>query len=194
MSRLDEFTGFLKRNVVDFRTKHQEFKNIEIQVNTETNSRFDGDIVEKVMEAEILLNPYLGPITFNSDNSIARSGIIKTSKRTKEYILSTFSTLQNNHLKIADNFTTSNEDVSDNRILLEIREELCRFRWPEDDPDNERYRGRIRGATGKGTGGKNDDMAIAIMMMIYFNNMARLLRVHSNPDEARKQLLNSIIF
>jgi len=187
---LDDFTGFVKDNIVDFRRNHRELRNKEIRVYTETNTRYDGDLVRKVIEAEVLMNPDIGPISYFSDDNIVRSGVLKNERRTKEYILTTFATLQNKHLHIQENFSTTNKDISISRVLLELREELCRFHWPDDEDHNKRF--VRKSATGKGKGGRNDDMAVAVMMVVYFSAFARTLREYINPKKAREALMERL--
>lgn len=164
---LDEFLEIVRENIVEFRIRHPEFDKLPIIVETETNSRFDGDVVEKHLTFERVFDftrKNVGIVEFARESTISRTGIIKTYPRTISYVWYLNETLALGQLKILSNCTTLNT-LGIDRILKEAQDEFIRFSWPDVDYDNTRYT-RRRGPSGK-IGGKNDDMCIAIQMLVY---------------------------
>lgn len=171
------FLEIVRRNVVKFRINHPEFDNIPIILETETNSRFDGDVIKQHLlfeKAFEFTEKPIGKIDFASDESIERTGIIKTYQRTRNYVFQFNQALSFSKIGFLSNVTTGNHTLSINRILREAKDELVRFCWPDVDYENIRYTKR-RGPSGK-VHGKNDDMCIALLMLVYFSNIRRVER------------------
>ena len=157
---------------------------------TESNGRYDGDFVKLVLETDVFMDPSIGPIEYFKDHGVIKSGISLFGKRKKQYILSSFGSLQNRKLRLYRKITTSCESVSVNRVILEMRDEFCRFSWPDEDTEDKdsiRFRRRKRvTASAKGGRGQNDDMSITVMMMVYFNNFCQKLDLIRDPKRARQ--------
>lgn len=162
---------------MDFRIKHPEFDSLPIIVETETNSRYDGDIVREHLTYNQVFRrglKQIGKVEFASDQSINRTGVIKTYPRTRSYVFNFNEALKFQTFKILDTISTSNEKVSITRILREAKDELARFAWPDIDHENPRYT-RRRGPSGK-IGCKNDDMCIALQMLLYYSRVRKVER------------------
>jgi len=169
--------GIIRNNIVRFRIEHPEFDTLPIIVETETNSRFDGDVVQKFLTFERIFDrteKNVGDIEFAKDVKLKRTGVIKTYSRTNSYVLNFNEALRFGKLKISDNVSTGNEKLSVKRILREAKDELVRFSWPDVDHDNNRYR-KQRGPSGK-MGGKNDDMSIAMQMLVHYTGIRQFER------------------
>jgi hypothetical protein len=165
--------------VVRFRIDHPEFDSVPMIVETETNSRFDGDVIKKHLlfeKAFEFTEKPIGKIDFAQDESINRTGIIKTYQRTKSYVFQFNQMLSSSRFKFLSNATTAHPTLSSRRILREAKDELVRCCWPDVDPENIRYSTRRRGPSGK-VQGKNDDMCIAILMLVYFSITRRMERI-----------------
>lgn len=172
-------------------------------IETETNSRFDGDVVERYLTYQTVFSKAgkdyvpddgnsnftigenqptlvqtdlgimstapveLGELIFPSDPSgrVQRTGVIKTFQRSKEYLYYMDQALRNKWLKLYDKFSTPNPKLPSHVIRDECLKELKWFVWPDTDDKNMRYKsGKI---TGK-IGGRNDDNAIAILMIMFY--------------------------
>jgi hypothetical protein len=178
--------------VVKFRIKHPEFDNVPIIVETETNSRFDGDIIEKHLlfeKAFELTEKPIGKIDFAQDESIKRRGVIKTYQRTRSYVFQFNQMLSSSKFRFLSNTTTAHPTLSSRRILREAKDELARFCWPDVDSENIRYSTRRSGPSGK-LQGKNDDMCIAILMLVYFSITRRVERIAIEAYEKTRNTTN----
>jgi len=198
---LDDFFDLIRRNIVGFRKKHPEFNEIPIIVETETNSRFDGDIVEKYLSFQRIFgmdDNFIGDLEFAAESSTKRTGVIKTYPRTRQYVFHFNNALVANKFKISKRLSTSNRNIGIKRILKEAKDEMCRFSWPDVDHDNPRYINR-RGPSGK-VGGKNDDMSIVIQMLVFYaytrkvekEAMHHYIKIHANGNH-RSNDISSII-
>ena len=78
-------------------------------------------------------------------------------------------------LRLHQNIQTASRVRSLNGLINDLRSELEQFVWPDRDPDNPRLNSRK--ATGK-IGGKNDDMAITALMLVYFGRMGEADQIH----------------
>lgn len=150
---------------------HSEFRDIEIIVETETNARFDGDIVQKFLTFEQVFQTregadHIGQITFAGEQNGKRKGVIKTYERSRQYLWRFDNSIASCKMKIAEKISTSNTTTTIDKILREAKDELLRFSWPDTDDKNPRY-SRRKCASGKFSG-KNDDMAVAILMLNYY--------------------------
>ena len=110
----------------------------------------------------------IGKIEFARDIGKEKYGITKTPERTKQYTFQTLETFRAGRFKILDKAITGNEKLKIKSVLREARDEMCRFQYPDSDHDNVRYTKSRRGPSGK-VGGRNDDMCIAIQMLIYYS-------------------------
>lgn len=190
--------------MLHFRRTYREFKDLPILIETETNSRFDGDAVETYLSYQSVFNKKtreytpgveegrdftlgdnqqniiqtplgmltqsdvdLGVLIFPKDPSgrVQRTGVIKTFSRTKGYLMYMIEALTMKTIRVYDKFSSPNARLSANIIKGECMNELKSFVWPDVDDTNSRYRSSK--ITGK-IGGKNDDNAIAVLMIIFY--------------------------
>lgn len=186
----EEFKQFVRQNVLEFRRKFPEFNKKKLVVCTESNGRYDGDLVKDVLfdegpvfKSDRFTNELIGEIEFLSDNGL-KSGINKTRQRTMHYILHTSDHVRTDRLLIHHKVGTGNTNPANTieKILAELLSQLCRFKYPDADPDNSRY------STGSGKitakcHGQNDDVAVTLMMLIYFSFFAT-----RNQDQYEKFL------
>lgn len=183
-------------NVKKFRSEYVELRNIPINVITETNARFDGDMVSKILthDATVLgMNDLLGKMSFYRDENMMRAGTVKTIPRTKQYIIHFQFALQLDKIRVHENLSTASTTLSANVLLQQMKDELSAFRWPDVDCENPRLvSGRVRKATGK-IGGKNDDIAIGVLMLVYFSQVsyARIKQAEQIAID-RQGLLHSV--
>lgn len=169
---LDDLRHFVKRNLIGFRTHFKELGSKMCVVCTESNGRYDGDSVKSVLDGRVSIfsnldsksREIIGPVSFLSDNGV-KAGFNKTPLRTKGYIYLADEIFKTDGLKVHNRFGTSNIDGAEPKHILEdAKAELNRFRWPDLDPDNPRYKGRV---TGKFQG-ESDDLAISILSFLFF--------------------------
>jgi hypothetical protein len=113
-------------------------------VCTESNARWDGDNVQEILtkdgkfRGDVRGEHLIGEVEFMSDNN-KRAGIVKTAKRTVQYILDTSNHMITQQVAMHKKVGTSNTRKPIQHILGELKDELARFRWPDSDPDNPRY-------------------------------------------------------
>jgi len=169
------FFSVIAKNIQDFRRKYKNLRRIPLAICVETNSRFDGDAVRKLLTFQNLFGQNaearIGNFSFEVDNSIERTGVIKTYERTKSYLLYFDHILTEKKLRIHEHAQTANTDQPVERFLREAKEELGRFMWPDVDHDNPRLKKTKIG--GKTSCGKNDDVAIVTLMLVYYAKVRR---------------------
>ena len=184
----------VKNNILLFREQYPEFGKHVLQMIVETNGRYDGDNISyslgsnSIFGLQDVQREKFGPMEFVSDNG-QKKGIIKTFQRTQAYIFQTNSALHRKKLRIHKKVCSANPTSSISNILVEGSKELQRFRWADIDIENPRYSsGKIK-ATGKFKN-KNDDMAVVILMLIYFSymivNKERIKRSYVSAYKKRK--------
>jgi len=164
-----EFEEFVSRNLKAFRRSYRELLSVPLVVVVETNSRFDGDVLQAAITREVNRGGggYLGHVSFYRDDGLKRFGVIKTMVRTKEYIVCLSELLQTRRLRFDAKLSCPQEAVTGAEIKTKAKRQLLRMQWPDADVDNPRFKSRMGKASGK-VGGKNDDMATAIMMLAYY--------------------------
>ena len=141
---MDAFFNIIAKNIQDFRRKFKTLRRVPLAICVETNSRFDGDGVRKLLTFQNLFGDNaearIGNFSFEVDNSIDRAGIIKTYERTKSYLLYFDHILNEKKLRIHEDVQTSNRDQKVDNFVREARDELGRFMWPDVDFDNPRLK------------------------------------------------------
>jgi len=192
-----EFAKMILTNVRKFREMYVELRNLPINVVTETNARFDGDAVRKILTHDanwLGMSRLLGRMEFFRDDNLLRDGIVKTIPRTKMYILKTQFALQDSQIRVHQKLSTANEVLSPDVLLRQMKTEMSNFRWPDVDADNVRLMGgRVKRATGK-IGGRNDDLAIALQMLVYFAQVSMARRLQAEQEDAdRRGVLPSVM-
>lgn len=178
--------------MIEFRKKYTQFSKLTITFVVENNLRyaswqvvgalFKDGISYKGDHTESIIGEY--DFWMESGNI----GAFKNRLKTIHYVMHASDTIRTGRLAIHESVGTAcnTEDIS--KILAEAREELCRFKWSDSDLDNIRYKSFVSKSSigGKEGGRTNDDLAIVILMLIYYTFHAL------KTDEDYEQFLENV--
>lgn len=96
-------------------------------------------------------------------------GIRKTEKSTKEYQFLLSNCLANNGLRFSKQLFTTTREKDPKSMMDMLQDQMSRFHWSVKKPNDEMGKERVK-LTGK-VGNQQDDLLIAVAMVIYVGRM-----------------------
>lgn len=98
-----------------------------------------------------------------------KPGITKTEKSTREYQFLLSNCLANNGLRFSRDLFTVTREKTPAAMLEILQDQMSRYHWAVKKPADEHGKERVK-LTGK-VGNKQDDLLIAVAMVIYVGRM-----------------------
>jgi len=149
-----------------FNSVFPELSSIIKRIVVESNGRYDADNLALTIKFLSVLKgntEELGELEFEAEKPL-KLGIHKGTHKSKSYIQHTASKLWTKKLRIHEKCCTGNSDLKIESMFNNANLQMKRYLWHDVDVDSKRiYK------TKKSTGGQyNDDLAITILMIVYF--------------------------
>lgn len=98
-----------------------------------------------------------------------KPGITKTEKSTREYQFLLSNCLANGGLRFSRDIFTTTREKTPKAMLEMLQDQMARFHWSVKKPNDEMGKERVK-LTGK-VGNQQDDLLIAVAMVIYVGRM-----------------------
>jgi len=98
-----------------------------------------------------------------------KPGITKTEKSTREYQFLLSNCLANNGLLFSEALFTTTREKTPEAMMEMLQDQMSRYHWSVKKPNDEMGKERVK-LTGK-VGNQQDDLLIAVAMVIYVGRM-----------------------
>lgn len=159
--------------MIEFRTKFPELSHLKVVVITESNSRWDANIVADVLtsrgnrERDDRGRSLIGELEFLGEYGSKKFGSFKDRKKTTKYVFHMANALRENTFRVHPRVSTANPSNPDaEHMVKQLGDQFKQFRWPDVDRNNARHSMSSR-ISGKRFG--SDDLAIAAMMLKFYS-------------------------